>query len=102
MKILSSKAIRTVDAKTIEYNGIESHELMERAAFAFTNYFIEHYFIDERVAVFSGTGNNGGDGVAVARMLYMAGNTVKLYIVEVGSSYSKDCLLNIERAQKQV
>lgn len=100
MKILSSQAIRTVDAKTIEYNGIESHELMERAAFAFTNYFIEHYFIDERVAVFSGTGNNGGDGVAVARMLHMAGNTVKLYIVEVGSSYSKDCLLNIERAQK--
>ena len=99
MKILSSKAIRTVDAKTIEYNGIESHELMESAASAFADYFIEHYFIDERVAVFSGTGNNGGDGVAVGRMLHWAGNAVKLYIVEMGSSYSKDCLLNIERAQ---
>ena len=67
MKILSSKEISTVDAKTIEYKGIQSYELMEMAASTFTDYFIENYYIKEcnSVALFCGTGNNGGDGVAV-------------------------------------
>ena len=100
MKILSSKEIRTVDAKTIDYNQIASHELMEMAASAFTNYFIENYCIKEsNVALFCGVGNNGGDGVAVARLLHIVGYPVKLFIVEVSSTYSKDCLLNIDRAK---
>ena len=100
MKILSSKAIRTVDAKTIEYNGMLSHELMEMAASAFTDYFIQNHSIENRVALFCGTGNNGGDGVAVARILHIIGYTVKLFIVEASNNYSKDCLLNIGRAEK--
>ncbi len=101
MKILSSQAIRTVDAKTIEYNGILSHELMEMAASAFADYFIENYCIREsNVALFCGTGNNGGDGVAVAHFLHIVGYWVKLFIVEVSDKYSEDCLLNIDRAKK--
>lgn len=101
MKILSSQAIRTVDAKTIEYNGMLSHELMEMAASAFTDYFIEKYSSkDNNVALFCGTGNNGGDGVAVARFLHIVGYTVKLFLVEVSDKYSNDCLLNVDRAKK--
>jgi hydroxyethylthiazole kinase-like uncharacterized protein yjeF len=102
MKILSSKEISTVDAKTIEYKGIQSYELMEMAASTFTDYFIENYYIKEcnSVALFCGTGNNGGDGVAVAYFLHLVGYSVKLFMVEVSNNYSKDCLLNIDRAEK--
>ena len=102
MKILSSKEISTVDAKTIEYKGIQSYELMEMAASTFTDYFIENYYIKEcnSVALFCGTGNNGGDGVAVAYVLHLVGYSVKLFMVEVSNNYSKDCLLNIDRAEK--
>ena len=88
-------------AKTIEYKEIESYELMEMAASAFTDYFIENYCIREsNVALFCGTGNNGGDGVAVAHFLHIVGYSVKLFMVEVSDKYSKDCLLNIDRAEK--
>lgn len=101
MKILSSDAIRTVDAKTIEYNEILSHELMEMAATAFFDYFADHYSINEStVALFCGTGNNGGDGIAVARLLHEKGYVVKLFILEINDSYSDDCALNIDRAEK--
>ena len=102
MKILSSKEIRAVDAKTIEYKGIESYELMDMAASAFTDYFINNYCIREcSVALFCGTGNNGGDGVAVAHFLHLAGYSVKLFMIEASSNYSRDCLLNIDRAEKE-
>lgn len=101
MKILSSKQIRTVDAKTLEYQGIHSYELMEEAASVFTDYFIENYYTRENnVALFCGPGNNGGDGVVVAHFLNSVGYSVQLYMVEVSSTYSKDCLRNIERAKK--
>ena len=102
MKILSSKEIRTVDAKTIVYKGIQSYELMEMAASAFTDYFIHNYYIQKSsVALFCGTGNNGGDGVAVAHYLHLVGYSVKLFMIEASSSYSRDCLLNIDRAEKE-
>lgn len=99
MKILSSEAIRTVDAKTLEYKKILSHQLMEMAASAFFDCFSHKYSIENSVALFCGTGNNGGDGVAVARLLHIAGYSVKLFIVEVSNRYSKDVLYNIERAE---
>ena len=101
MKILSSKAIKSVDAKTIEYNEIFSHELMEMAARSFFYHFTNKYSShNSSVAIFCGTGNNGGDGIAVARMLHTAGYSVIVYVVEVSKNYSEDCALNIERAKK--
>lgn len=101
MKILSAQAIRTVDAKTIEYNEIFSHQLMEMAAMAFTDYFLNNYYTaHNKIALFCGTGNNGGDGVAVARLLHTVGCDVALFIVAVSDKYSVDCALNIDRAEK--
>ena len=89
MKILSSSAIRSVDAKTIAYNNITSYQLMEMAASAFSDYFINKYYIknENSVALFCGVGNNGGDGVAIARILRLVGFSVKVFIVEVSSCY---------------
>lgn len=101
MKILTANAIRAVDAKTIEYNEIFSHELMEMAARAFFYHFASKYSCHTNVVtLFCGTGNNGGDGIAVARMLHTVGYSVKLFIVEISNNYSDDCALNIERAEK--
>lgn len=101
MKILTADAIRAVDAKTIEYNEIFSHELMEMAARAFFYHFANNYSCHTNVvAMFCGTGNNGGDGIAVARMLHSVGYSVKVFVVQTSNNYSADCALNIERAEK--
>lgn len=101
MKILSSQAIREIDAKTIEYDGIFSHELMEKAATAFYDNFINRYPNPQKtIALFCGTGNNGGDGLAVARALHLTGFEVKVFVVKISDKYSHDCALNLERAQK--
>lgn len=101
MKILSTQAIHVVDAKTIEYNEIFSHQLMEMAAMAFTDYFLNKYYaVHNKIALFCGTGNNGGYGAAVARLLHIVGCDVTLFIVAMTNKYTHDCALNIDRAEK--
>ncbi len=70
MPLLVSKQIREADAYTIAHEPISSINLMERASKAFVGWFINH-FQDKKqtIAVYCGTGNNGGDGLAIARIL---------------------------------
>lgn len=102
MKILSAGQIREIDARTMVYEGISSLELMERAANAFYEWFIGK-FSDKRMSILvvSGTGNNGGDGLVVARLLAKAGYFVKVWIVEYSKNYSEDCAHNLRRAKAE-
>jgi len=70
LPLLVSKQIREADAYTIAHEPISSINLMERASKAFVGWFINH-FQDKKqtIAVYCGTGNNGGDGLAIARIL---------------------------------
>ncbi|MDD4399477.1 MAG: NAD(P)H-hydrate epimerase, partial [Dysgonamonadaceae bacterium] len=70
MKILSAEQIRAIDERTISEEGIFSYDLMERAANAFYEWFIINY-PDQMlsISVISGVGNNGGDGLVIARLL---------------------------------
>ncbi|MEO6850698.1 MAG: NAD(P)H-hydrate epimerase, partial [Mucilaginibacter sp.] len=70
LPLLTSPQIREADAYTIAHEPIASIDLMERAAKAFVGWFINH-FPDKKqsIAVYCGTGNNGGDGLAIARIL---------------------------------
>lgn len=70
MPLLVSKQIREADAYTIAHEPISSINLMERASKAFVGWFINH-FPDKHqtIAVYCGTGNNGGDGLAIVRIL---------------------------------
>ena len=70
LPLLTSSQIREADAYTIAHEPIASIDLMERAAKAFVGWFINH-FPDKKqsISVYCGTGNNGGDGLAIARML---------------------------------
>lgn len=71
LPLLTAPQIREADAYTIAHEPISSINLMERASKAFVGWFVNH-FPDRRlkIAVYCGTGNNGGDGLAIARMLY--------------------------------
>ncbi|MBK5195116.1 MAG: NAD(P)H-hydrate dehydratase [Proteiniphilum sp.] len=102
MKILTSEQIRVVDAETIKWEGIPSLTLMKQAATAFYNRFVENYPRKEiAVLIFSGVGNNGGDGLVVARMLNKSGYNVMLYVVEYSDKYSEDCAHNLRRAKAE-
>ena len=71
LPLLISSQIREADAYTIAHEPITSINLMERASKAFVGWFINH-FPDKKqaISIYCGTGNNGGDGLAIARMLY--------------------------------
>jgi ADP-dependent NAD(P)H-hydrate dehydratase / NAD(P)H-hydrate epimerase len=71
MKILTAQQMRAIDAKTIE-SGIPSLILMENAAHRVVEYLQETFpkLHQQRIVVFCGKGNNGGDGLAIARQLY--------------------------------
>ncbi|MEM9297738.1 MAG: NAD(P)H-hydrate dehydratase [Bacteroidota bacterium] len=97
MKILSAEQTRKADQYTIENEPIPSIELMERASAAFVKWFESEFDPTHCIYVFCGTGNNGGDGLAVARMLIGNGYSVQIFVVgniEVGSS---DFKTNLDR-----
>ena len=96
MKIFHTSAIKEADAYTIEHEPIASIDLMERAARALTDAILEMY-PRSRFAVFAGPGNNGGDGLAVARMLCAAGCSVAVWIINPKRRSSADCAVNLER-----
>lgn len=100
LKILSATQIKTLDAYTIEHGSITSIDLMERACRAFVNWFVEHF--DDRctIGIVCGTGNNGGDGLGIARMLKDLGYSVKIWVVKGSVSESIDFKINLDRARK--
>lgn len=97
MKILSADQIKTLDQETIRRQGITSLALMERAAQAVVARLKTQYAVWEgRFVVLCGAGNNGGDGLAIARMLYLEGHEVAVYVLKQ-ARYSADNLANQKR-----
>ena len=91
MKIFSASQIRAWDAYTIENEPVASLELMNRASQVFVNWFAKQYPDQERrVIVCCGTGNNGGDGLAVARMLHLANYEAKVLVCDFAGRHSTD------------
>jgi NAD(P)H-hydrate epimerase len=76
MKIASAEQVRELDQQTIQKEPISSYALMERASAKFAEWFVGTFHEDKPVFVFCGKGNNGGDGLAVARMLQKSFFTV--------------------------
>lgn len=91
MKLFSTEQIRAWDAYTIEHEPVASVDLMNRAAAAFVDWLARLYPDTARpVWIFAGTGNNGGDGVAVARLLHRQFYTAKVFVCDFGSAHSAD------------
>jgi NAD(P)H-hydrate epimerase len=73
MKIVTAEEMRSIDRTTSERFGVPSLTLMENAGAAVANYILTHYPAAERIVVFCGKGNNGGDGFVAARQLHAGG-----------------------------
>lgn len=100
MKILSAEQTRNVDKYTIEHEPIPSIDLMERAAHAFTDWFISHFSPKYKVAIVCGAGNNGGDGLAVARMLLEKKYQVETFAIKKSDEASIDFKINEKRLKE--
>ncbi len=98
MKILTAEQLSEADNKTIERQKITSEELMERAAtLVFNEIHNRLNGAQIPVKIFCGIGNNGGDGLVIARHLIQHGYKVTVYIVNYSDKRSKDFLANYEK-----
>ncbi len=97
MKIFTSTQIKELDKYTIEHEPIKSVDLMERAACVITNAIIERWDSSVPVVVFAGPGNNGGDALAVARMLTEQNYQVQAFLFNISGHLSADCAANKDR-----
>lgn len=98
MKIYTSEIIREIDKATCETQGISSLELMERAASAVSCEIVSRFNPNHRFVVMAGPGNNGGDALAVARMLYEQGyRKLEIFLFNVLGKLSHDCNEEKER-----
>ena len=94
MNIFSANTIKEIDRQTIDIEGIKSIDLMERAASAFVEAAKKILSPHERIFIFAGNGNNGGDAFAIARMLSEQGFDTKLFFVDTNTHCSPDCNKN--------
>ena len=99
MKIFTSAQIHELDKYTIEHEPIDSIDLMERAAKTLTAAIAEEWTKLTPVIVFAGPGNNGGDALAVARMLAERGFKVAVYLFNIHNHLSDDCAANKKRIE---
>jgi NAD(P)H-hydrate epimerase len=97
MKILSAQQLRVADQATILNEPITSINLMERAAMACFDWLAECFTAEQRFAIVCGVGNNGGDGLAIARMLLGGGKQVHVFVVGDAAKGSADFTTNLNK-----
>jgi NAD(P)H-hydrate epimerase len=101
MKILSTEQIRQADQYTIQNEPISSVDLMERAATQVYDWMMQHINKENKILIFCGMGNNGGDGLVVARLLYGNGVVPEVFMVRYSEKMSPDCEVNYQRLKNE-
>jgi NAD(P)H-hydrate epimerase len=99
MKVVTAEEMRVIDRRTIEGYGIPGAVLMERAGLAVVSR-IKEVFGRRRVIAIVGSGNNGGDGLVIARNLYSEGWDVKVFLTTKPENIKGDALLQYKVAAK--
>lgn len=99
MKIFNTEQIRDCDRYTISAEPVSSAGLMERAAEACTKWLRGHSRNNETFYIFCGNGNNGGDGLAIARMLYQKGFDTEVFLDLSNENYSEDARNNLQKVR---
>jgi len=98
MKLFNAKQLYAADKFTIEKQQISSNELMERAAVQIFNWLhLRMNGAQVKIHLFCGIGNNGGDGIALARHLQEHGYNIEVNVVNYSEKRSKDFLINLDR-----
>lgn len=99
MKIFKAAQVRDADLYTIENEPILSINLMERAAKRCTEKIIELFDSKNNIKIFAGPGNNGGDGLAIARLLSQKKYSVQVFILKFTGNFSEDFKTNRKRLE---
>ncbi len=102
LKILNAQQIKALDAHTIQHKPIPSIDLMERACLAFVQWFVTRFDAPKSIGVICGTGNNGGDGLGIARILHDWGYTVNVWVVRGSANETEDFKTNLKRLPKKI
>jgi len=100
-KIFACRQIAEIDAYTIEHEGIADIDLMERASMEVTDWLLGKFPQTNKYVVFAGPGNNGGDALAVSRMLAATGFQVRTYILDLGKGLKGSPSINYNRLTEQ-
>lgn len=103
VKVFTVEQIRAADQYTIDHEPISSTDLMERAATRAYEWIVDHYPNKHtHFSVFCGTGNNGGDGLVIARLLKEEGYSIDVFSLQLGSTNSADYDSNLKRLKAKV
>ena len=97
MKILNAEQVRAWDQYTMEHEPVASIDLMERAAAKCFEWLEANSWFVYNFSIFCGKGNNGGDGLAIARMLAVRGCSVSVNILEFGHKGTDDFQANLAK-----
>jgi NAD(P)H-hydrate epimerase len=102
MRLATAEIIKNLDKKTIEEVGIPGCVLMENAAQGVVRVIKKRYLKEKKgkIAIFTGGGNNGGDGFVVARHLHNQGNKIWVFLLIPPSRLKGDALLNYKIIEK--
>ncbi|HSI78583.1 MAG TPA: NAD(P)H-hydrate dehydratase [Lunatimonas sp.] len=92
--IISGEFVQELDKKFVQAQGLTSYQLMERAAQGFCQWFLGKFDSQKPVHIICGVGNNGGDGLAIARILHQAGRRVSVFYFDNPDKKSEDYSYN--------
>ncbi|HEY3389745.1 MAG TPA: NAD(P)H-hydrate epimerase, partial [Prolixibacteraceae bacterium] len=102
MKFFTTSQIADIDQYTIANEPIAAIDLMERASIQIAGWIKTHFDVSQRIAVFAGPGNNGGDALAVSRLLSSMNFKVDVFIPDSGKKFTDSFLINLDRLKKHV
>jgi NAD(P)H-hydrate epimerase len=98
--ILTARQMKESDSTAINEYGIESLVLMERAAYETAKIIVESYGTDISVGVMAGSGNNGGDGIAIARILSEKSIHTEINMIGDTNKLTKETATQLDTAKK--
>jgi hydroxyethylthiazole kinase-like uncharacterized protein yjeF len=100
VKLFNAGQIKNWDLFTINNEPVSSVNLMERAANGCANWILQNFNNASVFKIFCGKGNNGGDGLAIARLMIENNFPVSVYIVDSSSAGSQDFNINLQRLKE--
>ncbi|MFV0266328.1 MAG: NAD(P)H-hydrate dehydratase [Draconibacterium sp.] len=102
MKLFSTRQIAQLDQYTIQNEPIADIDLMERASLQITNWIVQRFSTEQKMMIFAGPGNNGGDSLAIARQLAGLDYNCEVYLLDFGKQLKGSPAINWQRLEEEV